>query len=597
MLHTKNKPNYAFTLVELIVVIVILAILATIAFLSFSSQSSSARDSTRLSDISSIKKWIEVYNTNAGKYPTPDSVVSVTYSWGTAWSQWKIWDSAFRTINRTLSKKVTDPLTSDEYDYSLAWTKREYQIAINLENPISFSNDILNPFWASKSFALGWTWAFSYIAGNYNWLMLKVQSWSNSFYIPVPTLFSTNPAKLNTMVYDSSFSSGRILLPWANTYASYNPALIYTASWSTLSETDASNIILTIKSAYSGSNITTAQVQQIINATWTWLADFWAGFAKGVLWITLTSSGVNLIISSSTAVAVPAPNFANSWTWVYTMTQTRESYTATTLNNKLYIAWWVIAGVVYGSKNFDEYDPISKTIIAKAPTLNSRLSGWLITLNGKIYNIWWCSWNNVVIAPIEVYDPATNIWTAKASMTTPRWAFAVAIANNKIYVFWWLKAPSNSWANSVEVYDPATDVWTDLWITLPTARHSSNAVTIGNKIYVIWWAASSWLLKKLDIFDITTNTWDTTKASASYSKYQSALFLYNNLIYTAWGYDWTSALSNLEVYNPTTDTWINKTSMNIPRYAIYWWTIVNNKFYVIWWNSGTSQNSIEEYTP
>jgi prepilin-type N-terminal cleavage/methylation domain-containing protein len=52
ILHSKS----GFTLVELIVVIVILAILATIAFLSFSSQSGSARDSTRLADMSSIKK-------------------------------------------------------------------------------------------------------------------------------------------------------------------------------------------------------------------------------------------------------------------------------------------------------------------------------------------------------------------------------------------------------------------------------------------------------------------------------------------------------------------------------------------------------------
>lgn len=58
----KIKNYNGFTLVELIVVIVILAILATIAFLSFSSQSGSARDSTRLADISSIKKSVEMYN-------------------------------------------------------------------------------------------------------------------------------------------------------------------------------------------------------------------------------------------------------------------------------------------------------------------------------------------------------------------------------------------------------------------------------------------------------------------------------------------------------------------------------------------------------
>ena len=74
------KLSIGFTLVELIVVIVILAILATIAFLSFSSYSSSARDSTRISDINSIVKSLELVNMKTGSFPTPSNAFSITYS-------------------------------------------------------------------------------------------------------------------------------------------------------------------------------------------------------------------------------------------------------------------------------------------------------------------------------------------------------------------------------------------------------------------------------------------------------------------------------------------------------------------------------------
>ena len=138
LLKTPNqKPKTAFTLVELIVVIVILSILATIAFLSFSSQSSWARDSTRLSDVSSIKKSVEMFSVNSWLYPTPDTPTAFTYSGWVVWNQWTLWDNAYKLVKNTLSKKVTDPLSAWEYSYSLANNKREYQVAIN-ETVINF---------------------------------------------------------------------------------------------------------------------------------------------------------------------------------------------------------------------------------------------------------------------------------------------------------------------------------------------------------------------------------------------------------------------------------------------------------------------------
>jgi type IV pilus assembly protein PilA len=69
-----------FTLVELIVVITILATLATIGFISFLNYASFARDSTRLADITTIRKGLEFYKIKGSSLPTPDNAIPITIS-------------------------------------------------------------------------------------------------------------------------------------------------------------------------------------------------------------------------------------------------------------------------------------------------------------------------------------------------------------------------------------------------------------------------------------------------------------------------------------------------------------------------------------
>ncbi|EKE28641.1 MAG: hypothetical protein ACD_3C00037G0032 [uncultured bacterium (gcode 4)] len=333
----KNNKN-AFTLVELIVVIVILAILATIAFLSFSSQSGSARDSTRLSDISSIKKWMEMYNLNSWYYPNPDNSVEFTYSGWTIWNQWTLWDSAYRLIQKTLSKKVKDPLKDSEYDYSLASNKREYQVAWNFENPTSFEKTY-NPFESDflisqfsilnspNANALGWTWTNVYISWNYNWVLLKVFTGSTYYFIPTPTLFWLNQNWTWNVIYDNTFWSGKTLLPWVNNVAIFDSSKVYSTWSDNLWSTDIDNLMATIKAAYATWNVTTPAVQAIVNATWSALVDLWSWLVKNSLW-GWSSSNVsttqecgnwtiwsgNSCISSGTVLLLHLDNnLLNSW--------------------------------------------------------------------------------------------------------------------------------------------------------------------------------------------------------------------------------------------------------------------------------------------
>ncbi|EKE27736.1 MAG: hypothetical protein ACD_3C00161G0003 [uncultured bacterium (gcode 4)] len=144
------QSKKAFTLVELIVVIVILAILATIAFLSFSSQSGSARDSVRLSDATNIRKWLELRQAIGWSIPLPAN--PKTYTWwatatGVSWVMITEW-TVNNSILSTLSAGIKDPSWS-EYRYSTIsqwWQPLYYQLALELENPTSLRENVVNPF-------------------------------------------------------------------------------------------------------------------------------------------------------------------------------------------------------------------------------------------------------------------------------------------------------------------------------------------------------------------------------------------------------------------------------------------------------------------
>ena len=175
-----QQRKNAFTLVELIVVIVILAILGTIAFISLQWYSKDARDSTRVSDISTIKTSLELFHLDAGKYPLATDTFTVTYSWSQVWNQGTFGDSTFSNVKK-LDKVPTDPLTDKKYTYSITSTRQEYQIAGIMEGEwIALVNNTFA--WDVETTAL--------VSGNYNWVVLKTLSGSNCEVLSLPSIIS-----------------------------------------------------------------------------------------------------------------------------------------------------------------------------------------------------------------------------------------------------------------------------------------------------------------------------------------------------------------------------------------------------------------------
>ncbi len=471
MFHTKRYDS-AFTLVELIVVIVILAILATIAFLSFSSQSWSARDSTRLSDISSIKKSVEMYNVNAWTYPTPDYAYSYTYSWGIIWNQWTIWDSAYKMLQKNLSKKVVDPLKWSEYDYSLASNKREYQVAWNFENPTSFERSF-NPFDSSllnpKLSALGWTGANVYISWNYNWVMLKVFTWSTYYFVPTPTLFwiwtwST--------VYDNTFWSWKDLLPWINNVAIFDSSKVY-ATWSdNLWTTDITSLMTTIKAAYSTWNVTTPAVQAIVSASWAELINLWEGLVRNNLWGGVSSGwnygwGWSSWPDANTVLLLHFDwDLLNSWTNTWTIANINNVTTTWPgkFGNAAYFNWSSTSLTIPSSNDFN-FGSGNFTIDTWVyPFDNWSVADPVLHSNNTSNYLWFYSdYDGTPMTTTDTWAASWLKWPSAIPLS--QWTHYAVVknwTNLKIYINWVMKAERNDFNKSNFTSDGFV-VWAELW--------------------------------------------------------------------------------------------------------------------------------------
>ncbi len=128
---SKTKYTGAFTLVELIVVITILAILWTLWFISFQWYTISARDSSRITEVRSIAKMLDLYKLKTEIYPLPDNSININASWSLVGYQWFAGKSVFGKI--WYSNEWVDPLTKWLYTYYTLPNGRAMQLFALME--------------------------------------------------------------------------------------------------------------------------------------------------------------------------------------------------------------------------------------------------------------------------------------------------------------------------------------------------------------------------------------------------------------------------------------------------------------------------------
>lgn len=216
---TKNRKW--FTLIELIVVISILGILWTIAFISLQGFSKNTRDATRISDLDSIKKVLSLYQLKENQFPIPTNWIDITFSWWTVWTQWIFWDKTRKVLwnQWQISTIPKDPLTWNEYTYSLLNTQNEYELAAVLEWT---SLSILPPTYAWSSI-----W-YSYIKWNYNKIMAKVNTWAIDYVLALPTIINWDMSILDSL---EIINNNKLAYNWSSNLPSSYSGSIFNMVW------------------------------------------------------------------------------------------------------------------------------------------------------------------------------------------------------------------------------------------------------------------------------------------------------------------------------------------------------------------------------
>ena len=181
----KTIQKKAFTLVELIVVITILSILWTIGFISLQNYTTYARDSVRISDLNTIRAALHYTSIATGEYSYPDNPDNITFSWTTVWKQWTFWTES-RRITQKISKIPTDPLTKNEYTFSVTESKQEFELWAILESGDSVSNKTT----FSNTYA-AWEGSLAYVIWNYNWKLIKTQADGKDYVLAVPSIINS----------------------------------------------------------------------------------------------------------------------------------------------------------------------------------------------------------------------------------------------------------------------------------------------------------------------------------------------------------------------------------------------------------------------
>ena len=114
-----------FTLVELIVVITIVSILSTVWFVSYTDYLRGVRDGTRIQQLSSLHKALELYSVKL-KLPVQNDAVEIFYWTSLIWTQGDLNQSVLDSIR--YSDGWVDPRSGEFFTYLISADRKNSQL-------------------------------------------------------------------------------------------------------------------------------------------------------------------------------------------------------------------------------------------------------------------------------------------------------------------------------------------------------------------------------------------------------------------------------------------------------------------------------------
>jgi hypothetical protein len=498
-----KKNDKATTLIDLIVFFTLFAVVWIIAFLTYTSYLVSARDSKRLVELENISWSLWKYILNSWFYPVPDNSVEISYSWKTVWTQWVFWNNLSNII--WYSDDVLDPLTKNEYTYSVKNTKKEYSLAwVMEERPWMVSyNWIINKAYADLDWKKEWS---AIINWNYNWEILSIQLSWKSYVLALPSIISSdiNNTELvdiidnNKLVYNDynnlphsyrwtkfkvdnnlDFSANKLVVfSWSisDLKQTYNQVTLlqnlYEAySWSILWEKISVNK-LDKNELYSSDPWTQIKIMacDIVNFKLKYFVECW--------WLDfLTFFIINVLhidISNLPWTKVSNIYQDDSWNFVFWTNQ------------------WL---AFYDWSNWLVYDQNDSWLVHNyitSITQDNNWDYWIWTHNGISKLIIW-----------NYLDKSDDIWvTIWKDLLV--WTNIQYIYTDDYWVVWiW----TNKWATS---YD--WDIWLDYTRKTTWLSHNNITAIYSDSQGNVWfWTNPNWNAKWVDKYNI--ETWDVTNYS------------------------------------------------------------------------------------
>ena len=565
----KIKQNHWFTLVELIVVITILAILGTIAFISLQWYSTNARDSTRISDVWSMKTSLELFQLEAGKYPIPTDGVDITYSWATVWTQWSFWETVYANVTK-LDKIPTDPLTDKEYTYSVISTRNEYEISWIIEWEALWMNNNL------ISQSLAWTVeATAYVSWNYNWLMTKTLNGNACKILSLPTIL-TNDTTVTDL--QDIITQKRFVYNWFKNLAS-------SFKWSKFKEDGWFDFQPAQLIAYSD----TGSCADLTANTWSWTSarvTLLQWLQNSYSWTVIENEWeiknvVNVVIDEnnpSTEVVNLVWNLVNNNFWGKVVLGWNTSNTTSTVTcenivtqsqvDDLNAIWQTDDLIMYWDLIWDIYFDYA----VDWPFTISQYCNDVYTMTFYVTD-----WINSDLS--LVYNAMNNLWqfTYWWSDYLTKKTVLDSIPHLNLWITWW--------------YDTSVFTWTNLeWLYLDSLWLTSIPSSIWNLVNLKWFSlydnpitslpAELWTLSNLEYLDLSYNSLSSISAS---------IWNLTNLqqLYIEW--DWVSTIWTLpssvwNLVNLTDLIVVNEWLTSIPSTI---WNLTNLKLLWLFWNNNT----------